>query len=183
MVGNRTFIAGCDSSLHVIDLDKGEGVAEIPLEAPTRCTPAIVGDFAYVGTEGESFFCINWRKNEIVWTYRPARPYAFKSSAAATEDIVVVGNHGRMVLGLDPKTGEEIWRYNTRGGIDASPVIAGSRAYVGSTRGNLFALDIKTGKKVWEYAAGGGFEASPAIAGGRLVVGSDDGIVYCFGSR
>jgi outer membrane protein assembly factor BamB len=60
-------------------------------------------------------------------------------------------------------------------------VIAGTRAYVGSSDGKLYGLDVATGKSVFEFEAGGPLTASPAIASGRLVIGSQDGKLFCLG--
>ncbi len=168
----------------MIDLAKGEAVDAVSIDGPTRCTPAVVGDVAYVGTEGETFFAINWREAKVLWSIKgPARAGAFRSSAAATSDVLVVGNRGKMVLGLDPKDGKQRWVYNTRSGVDSSPVIVGQRAFCATSRGRLFALTINDGKVAWTYDAGGGFESSPAVASGRLVIGNDAGTLFCFGAK
>ncbi len=190
IVANRAFVAGCDGTLHVIDLDTGKTAgAGVPIDNPTGCTPAILGDMAYVGTEGEKFFGIDWRKASVEWTFEhPDRRLSYRSSAAVTEDVVVVGNRGKFVVGLNPKTGESLWTFNTPVAVESSPVIVRDTsgplvAFFGTTRGRLHALDIKTGKPTWEYAAGGSFTGSPAVAAGRLVIGSSDGVVYCFGAK
>jgi outer membrane protein assembly factor BamB len=184
VVGNRAFVAGCDGTLHIVDLDAGKSVGGVPIGGPTGCTPAVLGDVAYFGTEGEKFFAVNWREAKNLWTYEhEERKVAYRSSAAATDEVIVVGNRGKFVVGLDPKTGKQAWIYNTRTPIDSSPVIVGERAFFGTGRGQILAVNIKTGKLAWEYEAGGGFPASPAVAAGRLVIASDDGVVYCFGAK
>jgi hypothetical protein len=35
VVGDRSFVAGCDSTLHIIDLNEGKEAAGVPIEAPT----------------------------------------------------------------------------------------------------------------------------------------------------
>jgi outer membrane protein assembly factor BamB len=182
-VQNRCFVAGCDGRLHVIDLDKGEAVSSVPIDSPTGCTPAVMGDVAFVGTEDGSFFALNWREASQVWTYKPDRPLSIRSSAAATPEVVIVGSRDKQVHGLDPKSGDKLWTFATRGRFDSSPVIAGKRAYIGSSDGRVYALDVKNGSKVWEYEAGGDFAASPAVAAGRLVIGNTDGTLYCFGAK
>jgi outer membrane protein assembly factor BamB len=184
IVANRAFVAGCDGTLHIIDLDTGKSTGGVPIDNPTGCTPAVLGDMAYVGTEGDKFFAINWRKPAVEWTYEhPERKLSYRSSAAATKDVLVVGNRGKFVVGLDPANGKALWTFNTPAAVEGSAVIVGERAFFGTARGRLYALDIKTGKPTWEYAAGGGFQSSPAVASGRLVIGSEDGIVYCFGAK
>lgn len=184
IVQDRAFVAGCDGALHIIDLEKGEAVAQVKIDAPTGCTPAVVGDRAFVGTEGEKFLAIDWKKQEVSWSYtNPRRQFAYRSSAAATKDVVVVGNQGKLVLALDPATGKELWIHNAGSGVESSPVIVGSRAFVGTTRGVLLALNLADGKLAWQYETGGSITGSPAVADGKLVIGNDDGDVYCFGAK
>lgn len=190
IVDDRCFVAGCDGELHVIGVEKGEKLGTVPIDAPTGCTPAVVGDVAYFGTEGETFLAIDWKKQEVLWKYRhPQRRFAYRSSAAVARHAVVVGNQGKMLIGLDPASGKQLWVYNTRTGIEASPVITASAefpagvAYAGTTRGQMFGVNIKDGMQVWEYEAGGGFIGSPAVAAQRLIIGNTDGTVYCFGTK
>ena len=86
-----------------------------------------------------------------------------------------------MVHAISKETGKPIWTFTTRARVDSSPVVAGSRVYVGSNDGKLYVLDLKTGKSVFEFEAGGPLSASPAIASGRLVIGSQDGKLFCLG--
>ncbi len=84
---------------------------------------------------------------------------------------------------LNPKSGEPLWQFTTKGRVDGSPVVAGKRVLFGSADGRIYGLDLQTGQKVWQYEAGGSFLASPAIAAGRMVIASDDGVIYCFGDK
>jgi outer membrane protein assembly factor BamB len=67
--------------------------------------------------------------------------------------------------------------------VDSSPVIAGSRAYVGSADGRVYAFDLADGRPAGEFEAGGPITASPALAGGRLVIGTQDGQLFCLGPK
>lgn len=184
VVENRAFVAGCDGKLHVIDLDKGMAVDDVVIEAPTGTTPAVQGDMVYFGTEGATFFGIDWRKAAVVWTYRaPQRPQAYRSSASVAGDLLVVGGRNNRVNALATLDGKEVWAFATRKKVDSSPVIVGDRVFVGSSDGRLYALDLKTGKERWQYDAGAGFTGSPAVADGHLVIASEDGVIYCFGGK
>ena len=182
VVENRAFLAGCDGALHVVDLDKGKSVATVPIDSPTCSTPAVLGDHAFFGTEAGEFLCVDWRKHKVVWRFAdPKRGQAFRSCAAVSEEIVVIGGRSKRVYALNPKNGEQLWRFVGKADYDSSPVIAGDRIFVASTRGRLTSLDVDKGKKKWEQEMGSGFAGSPAIAHERLVICSDDGVVYCFG--
>ncbi len=60
------------------------------------------------------------------------------------------------------------------------PVIAGGRAYFGSSvDGRVYCLDLATGREEWTFFTDGPIRLAPMIAGGKIYVGSDDGHAYC----
>ena len=85
-----------------------------------------------------------------------------------------------MVHALNPDTGDVLWTYVSRSRFEASPVIADSRVFVGTTGGKLIALNLQTGEPEWEFVTGSGFVASPSVARARLIIGTTDGTLYCF---
>jgi len=80
------------------------------------------------------------------------------------------------------ESGKPVWTFQTRARVDSSPVLAGSRLYIGGNDGKLYVLDAATGKSVFEFEAGGPLSASPAIAEGKVVIGSQDGKLFCLGA-
>ena len=184
IVGDRTFVAGCDAMLHIVRLSDGQAVGEIELKSPTGATAAVGGERLFVGTEGNEFLGLDWKQDKVVWRFenRP-RSAAYRSSAAVTKDLVVVGSRDKFVHAFDPQTGQPRWRFATKGRVDGSPTIVGLRVFVGASDGRLYELDLKTGEERWRFEAGGDITASPAVAEGRLVVGNDRGDLYCFGLR
>lgn len=185
VIEDHCFLAGCDQKLHVIDLAHGEETGVIEIGAPTGTTPAADGDLIYFGTEGDTFFCINWKKPEEVWRWQDkSRSLPIRSSAALTKSAVIFGGQDKIVRAIEPKFGERLWDFATKGRVDGSPVVVGQRVFVGSADGRIYGLDLKSGAKVWEYEAGGAFVGSPAVADGRLLIAnSKDGVIYCFGEK
>ena len=178
---NRAFVAGCDGRLHIVDLDAGKEIGSVDIGAPTGVTPAVRGDFVYFGTEGGEIFSVNWREAKVAWQVDDPGHREFRSSPAVTEKLVVIGNRGKNVYGLDRATGAIQWTFAARRAVDSSPLIVGSQVIFGVTDGSLHALDLERGKENWQTETGGGFIGSPAFASGRLVIANDDGTVYCFG--
>ena len=64
VVEGRAFIAGCDGKLHVIELDRGQEIGAVGIESPTGATPAVQGQRVFFGTEGGTFFAVDWRRTE-----------------------------------------------------------------------------------------------------------------------
>jgi outer membrane protein assembly factor BamB len=181
IVKDKTFLSGCDSTLHVIDINTGKETASLELGTQTGSTPALVGDSLYVGTMGTQFLAINWKKPEIRWTFEAEDDAApFLSSAAVTDKLVVVGSQDNFVHALHRDTGKPAWSFKTNAKVDSSPVIAGSRVYVGSLDRNLYVLDLEKGTQLQKIQLDGKIAGSPAIADGCLVIGTDKCTIYCF---
>jgi len=184
VVEGRTFVAGCDSMLHVINTSSGKETGSVDLGGQVGASVAVGGDRLFVGTMTNQVQAVDWKKVEVAWTFEPAkRAQPFFASAAVTDRLVIVGSRDKDVHALDRQTGKEIWAFPTRGKVDGSPVVAGRRVHVGSLDGNLYVLDLATGAEVQRLELGRGIAASPAVADGRLVIGTTDGKLYCLGKK
>ena len=182
IAGNQAFVAGCDGGLHMVDLDQGAEIASVDIQSPTGVTPAVDGDLVYVGTEQAGFFAIDWKRAKLKW-HHDVNGASIRSSAAVTDDHVIVGAQNRTVYSLDPTTGKEQWSATLKSKVESSPVVVGERVWIGSTDGRLYALDINNGKVLWEKQLNGDIIGSPAVAYGRLVIATNRGVVYCLGKK
>jgi outer membrane protein assembly factor BamB len=78
---------------------------------------------------------------------------------------------GRELTGL-------AWRYDTDGGVIASPVIRMDTLWIGSSDGSVSALRISTGAALWRVDLGSPIASTAAVAAGMLVVGTRDGAFH-----
>ena len=175
--GRHCFVAGCDSYLHVINLDTGKGVHRIPLDSPTGSTPLVTEDFAFVGTEGNEFLAIDWKQAKVLWRFEMRQ--GARAPAAYREGTVVFGGMNRMVYALDAKTGEERWKFNTRGRIEGGAVIVGNKVYIPSSDSTLYVLDLKNGNRIETLELTGRLVTSPAVAANRIIIATDEGVLTC----
>jgi outer membrane protein assembly factor BamB len=120
------------------------------------------------------------------WTYS-----VMGTPALASNRLVVPTMLGD-VVGLDPSSGAEVWRYqgtagplrptHERGtGIAAfvgAPVVTKDLVWVGGASGKLSALDLDSGRFVWSVDLGAPILSAAAPAGDLLIVGSFDGTVH-----
>ena len=184
VVGGMTFVAGCDSALHLIDLDKGKELASVELAGQVGATAAVVGDHVYVGTMVHQVQAIDWKKKTVDWTFEPKKGgQPFAASVAATETLVVAASRDRRVYALDRATGNPKWSVLTGGRVESSPVIVGSRVYVGSNDKSLYVLDLATGKEIQKLELDDEVTGSPAAVAGRILIGTRGGTLYCLGAK
>lgn len=183
MANGVAYISGCDEIFHGIRVSDGKEVLRLRLDGQSGSSPAISGSMAYFGTYNNDVYGANLATKRLVWRYEhPQRHFPFYSSAAVTENLVVLGGRDKMIHALNPKTGKAVWTFMTKARVESSAAVSGKRMYVGSNDGLFYVLDLTTGQKLWEFTAGAPLSASPAIAGGRIVIGDQDGKLYCFGS-
>ncbi|HYV36033.1 MAG TPA: PQQ-binding-like beta-propeller repeat protein [Gemmataceae bacterium] len=185
VINNRTFVAGCDSALHVIDTTNGKEIQEVQLNGQVGATPALAGDFLYIGTMSNDVEAINWKDGKIVWTYQPQkRPQPFFASVAITPTLVLAGSRDKCLHAIDRQSGKMKWVFTTGGKVDSSPVVAGKRVYFGSNDSKLYVVDLESGKEVQSIVLGKkGVTASAAVSGERLVIGTIDGDLICLGKK
>jgi outer membrane protein assembly factor BamB len=183
-VDSRTFVAGCDSALHVIDTTKGREVAAVELGGQVGATAAVVGERLYVGTMTNQVLAVDWKNRKVLWEYEnDKQPQPFASSPAVTDDLVIIGGQDRLVHALDRQSGKARWTFPTRKKVNSSPVVVGQRVFVASMDGNLYVLDLKSGQERQRFELGQRMSASPAVGGGCLVIGTEDGMLYCLGKK
>ena len=145
-----------------------------------------MGDVLYVGTYASEVVAVDWNREKIVWRYKdPKREFPYHSSAAVTDELVVVGGQDKQMHCMKRKSGERVWVFPARGEINSSPVIVGDRVFFGSSDRNLYELSLRDGKEKWKFNAGGEITSSPAVGEGHLVIGSEgsEGFVFCFGGK
>jgi outer membrane protein assembly factor BamB len=176
-----TFMAGCDSNLHVVDVKTGKGISQIELGGQSGSTAAFHKGKLYVPASPGQVEAVDLAKRKVVWSFEPQEAQAFSGSAAVTDKLIVAGTDDGNVYALDLK-GAPVWTFATKKGrVESSPVIAGGRVYVGTSGGTLFVLDLDKGHEVQTLKLGKGITASAAVSDGCLVIGTTDGMLYCLG--
>lgn len=186
VVQDRTFVAGCDSNLHMIDVTNGKELSSVDLGGQTGSSAAVEGDRLFVGTMSNQVLAIDWKKGAIAWTFESAtRRQAFYSSAAVVGNLVIIGSRDKRLYALDRVKGTEVWSFETGGRVDSSPVVVGDRVYASSldAAAKLYVLDLKTGKELQKIELDASVTGSPAVANGKLLIGTTKGTLYCFGEK
>ncbi|MGB0766577.1 MAG: PQQ-binding-like beta-propeller repeat protein, partial [Phycisphaeraceae bacterium] len=179
LVGDTIVLGGCDTMMHLVDLDSGQGTAQIELGGEVAGTPALRDGHAYIGHMQGEVLAVDLNEKKVAWRFRD-RDFPYVGSPAVTENRVLIGTRGRRLYSIDRATGEKIWDIRTRGGVEGAPVIARDRTIFGSAGGRLSIVELTDGKTVWEVDLGAGVASSPAVTDGLIVVGAEDGTIHAF---
>lgn len=115
-----------------------------------------------------------------IWRFEIADDYYVL--VAADEDLVVAAaapeypqlheDQERLVIGIDPATGDERWRM-TPGCAPYQPVVAPDAVFFACDDGSVRALDRSDGSELWKVDTGAA-PFLPVLAGDLLVLGNAD---------
>ncbi|MBN1290634.1 MAG: PQQ-binding-like beta-propeller repeat protein [Candidatus Latescibacteria bacterium] len=180
--GHNVVFGGCDEQLHILSAMDGTKKGEVWAGSYIAGSAALVDNRAYVGHYGGKLVCIDVVDRKIVWEYGDKEGGSeFFSSPAVGKDKVLIGSRDNFLHCVDRKTGQMIWKFQTRGEVDSSPVIVNDKVVFGSSDGRFYMVTLEDGKEVWSYEIGSSITGSPAVIDGMIVIGAEDGRVYAFG--
>jgi len=185
----KTFAAGCDSTLHIIDIKSGKEIGSVMLNGQTGASAGLEGNLLYVGTMSKEVQAIQLNQPKAEWSYSPeVRPSEFRASPAIASGIVVVGARDKRIHALEAATGKPLWSFLTGGWVDGSPVIASEKVISPSLDGTLYILDLKKGTLLQKIPLDGPLAGSPTLLGSKVLVASDrrddrGGTLFCLGSK
>lgn len=178
---NLTLFGGCDAKLHALAISNGSERAAFSLGSYIAGSPAIKGDYAYVGHYGGQLICVDLAQNKIKWSYGDKdNGDAFFSSPAVTKDRVLIGCRDRKLHCVSAADGSAVWTFQTGGDVDSSPVVCGDKVIFGSRDGRLYVANLTDGKELWRYDAGSPITASPAIIKGCVIITTESGLVLAW---
>ncbi len=177
--GGEVVFGGCDAYIYILRLSDGAELRKIDSGAYIASSIALTDGIGYVGHYNNEVLAFDLKTVEILWTYSTSS-FPYFSSAAVTTERVVIGSRDKQLHCINRFTGEGLWRFQTQGTIDSSPIVCGNFIVFGSSDGRLYSVNLSNGKIVWSYDIGAPVTASPAFAHGKIVIGAEDGSVYVF---
>ena len=135
----RLYFATSDSGLfHALDAKTGAEIYSLSFVWPMFSSPAIAGNFLYIGSHEGKLFAIDLKAQKRAWV--------FQTEASKQNGPAFTGKDGRpnypaaMPSFFYDDVVAGIRQMFSVGAILSSPVVAGDTIYVGSTDGNLYAL-------------------------------------------
>lgn len=152
--------------------------------------PTISGDMAYVGTNNDQLYAINWTTGKVRWAV--SVPNMAMTAPLIDQGLVVIGvgnnafrtynstqgwirgTGSNAVMAFSAKTGRMVWSHPTVGEDMPTPVIDGTTVYEVTGDERLIALSLLTGKLLWSLPLLG-FDSmsSPIIVGHQLYVATN----------
>jgi PQQ-like domain len=122
--------------------------------------------------------------NPIVWSFfdNKRRGGGIWSTAAISQGVVVTTTDGGRVVGLDQRSGEELWQFALPAPLWQSPVIVDEVLIQGDCSGILHGYDASNLRvqpaELWKIPLGGCIEATPAVWKGTIYAPTRGGKVF-----
>jgi serine/threonine protein kinase len=106
-----------------------------------------------------------------------------RSGPTSARDLAIVGSYDNNVWAIRLESGEQAWKFPTKGGIATSPSVDENSKLVifGSEDFTLYALDYRSGRLTWTYNTKDRIRSTPRIAHDHVFFGSDDGRLFALG--
>gem|GEM_PF-6346129 len=149
--------------------------AGVPDTAPLLAGP----EGAYAVSRDRSLSAFNWRGRRK-WTYAASSPLWPQSLALAGE-ILFAGARGGWIVGLDTRSGREIWRQKVEGEAVWAPAAEGKALFLATTfagpglngrgKARVYRLDAETGTVTWVRETEAFGLTTPVPEGRILLVG------------
>lgn len=179
---------GCDSWLRMIDCQTGISTDSLMLEAYVPASPAIMGDFCYVGDYSGNIYEFQLEKGKIARHKKIMKASgddgAFVSVPAITSESLYFLSYDKHLYSINRKDGEVNWKYLLKGNVgESSPVVCRDKIIVCTKTGIVSIIDAGNGTLEWEYDTGEQIVASPAVIKGRFFILTAKGTLFCFGEK
>lgn len=123
-----------------------------------------------------------------VWVFSTGEARPHESPPIVNNGVMFVTTPTNVVIALDVRTGNELWRYrrpfpegaNVPHQVNRGVALYEDKVYVAAGDAVLIALDAKTGREVWsttvaDNSAGYYITLAPLIADGKVMVGASGG--------
>ncbi len=179
---------GCDSWLRIINCKTGEQTDSLLLDAYVPASPAVMGDYCYVGDYSGNIYEILLERGKIIRHKKIMKSEnesgSFVSVPAITPETVYLLSDDRNLYAIDRKDGSVNWKYMLKGNVgESSPVVCLDKVIVCTKTGIVSILNAGNGKPEWEYDTGEQIVGSPAVIKGYFLILTAKGTLLCFGNK
>lgn len=157
-------------------------------------SPAVHGDFAYVGTSSGVFVAVKTADGSVAWSFPAGRPVF--GEALTTDDAVFFVCDNGYLFKLARADGKELWRYDL-GDARVSrilpdpihqaedsfdhrsprPTLVDGVLYVGAGDGGFHAVRADTGERVWRVQSKGAIRTDAVVRGPHVFYSTIGGLI------
>ena len=183
----NVIFGGCDGWLRIIDCETGISADSLELENYIPASPAIKGDFCYVGDHSGNIYEIQLKNGKVIHNQKIV---TVKNDTGTFTSVPVVCPKNlyylfdRYIYSINRKDRKENWKYMLKGNVgESSPVVCHDKIIVCTKTGIVSILDAEKGDLLWEYDTGEQIVGSPAVIKDHFFILTAKGTLFCFGNK
>ena len=182
----HVLFGGCDSWIRVINCKTGLQTDSLLMDSYVPASPAIMGDYVYVGDYAGNIYELYLEGGKIVRQRKILAATdeggSFVSVPAITDNRLFVLSNDRYLYSIDRIDGTIKWKYMLKGKVgESSPVVCFDKVIVCTKTGIVSILDTESGDLKWEYDTGEQIVGSPAVIKDHFFILTAKGTLFCFG--
>jgi outer membrane protein assembly factor BamB len=122
------------------------------------------------GCANDEFFALDLQTGKVKWRYSgDVLGMASGCPVIGTKAVFFAAYDGS-VRAVDINTGEELWKFKTRGQINGSPVVENDVIYFVNSNKKLFAINANSGKEIWRFTTKDVVYRSLAVENGTVLL-------------
>ena len=185
---NHVVFGGCDAYVRIVDCTTGIQTDTLFLDAYVPASPAIMGDYCYVGDYSGNIYQLMLKDGKIAHHEKivaeGSENGSFVSVPAVAKDVFYFLSGDRHLHAVNRSNGELMWKYMLKGNTgESSPVVCKDKIIVCTKTGIVSILDTRNGELLWEYDTGEQIVGSPAVIKDHFFILTAKGTLFCFGKE
>ncbi|MDB4743498.1 PQQ-binding-like beta-propeller repeat protein [Planctomicrobium sp.] len=182
----KAYAGTLSGDIHCFDLKTGkkewtykskENVAANDIAPGFNAALALNDDTVFGGDDFGGFHAVNRKTGKRQWFFETDGEIV--GGAQIVGDKVIFGSHDGYLYCFDAKDGEQVWKAETHGPVNATPTIAGKHTFTtGCDQPVLRVFEIEGGTTAKEVPLNSLLLASAALKNNTLYFGTDGGTVF-----
>lgn len=164
-----------DGNVYALNEHSGELTWKVPTQGKVFSSPTVELGHVFIGSDDKQLYAIHLNTGRIAWQY--SADGEVRCKPAVSDDHVYFACQMGIVYAIGYNR-EFRWRYRTRRGIIASPIVQEGFLFIGSLDWNFYALDLRSGWLVWKNRSAGPIVSTAAIFESLVIYGSTAGFIH-----
>ena len=172
------YLASTDSRLYALDAATGEEQWRFQAVGGSWASPVVSDGTVFFTASDGHLYALDATTGEERWRFELFGPRQLDAnsfgrgtwlSPSVHDGTVYAGSLDWHLYAIDAATGQEKWRFKTKGAVWGSPAISDGMVYFGSNDLNLYAVDAATGVERWKFRSHWPLRASPVVFNNTVI--------------
>jgi len=179
VVDDLVLVPSTDGKLYALD-SRGTLIWQFATKSSLWAQPAYYDGVIYLSAMDHKMYALSVKDGSLLWS-SDLGSAAISNPSIDPGKALYVGTIGGDLIGLDIKSGNQLWKHSSDYGIWATPMLKENMLYYGDLEGNFIAFDITQKQPAWQYKAGGAIVSAALLKDDRILFSSENGVLNIVG--